>query len=299
MIRMIDCPGLAPDVELWRYVSFSKLAVMLSKRALFFARCDTFNDPFDGALGKLDDKETVLGIMDPWANKIAEAAGLAALGEMTDTQVQTSTTKEMQLNIEDAIFDKFKAAFLIAVKRDGREKALEDFRKHSIGNCREEMGMLFKSEFDRTFVSCWHCADHESEAMWRLYAKDTNEGVAIRTTIEQLLKALPQDRNFTIRRVDYRDDYRHTIHDTKLKRFYTKRRPFAHEKEVRIILEQYSPQKESGVSIPVDIDQLLLGVTVSPFAPAWFPPVVLDLCAKFGVKSPVQPSNLIAQPLFG
>lgn len=40
------------------------------------------------------------------------------------------------------------------------------------------------------FMSCWHASDHESEAMWRLYAS-YHKGVAIQTDIQTLARELP------------------------------------------------------------------------------------------------------------
>ena len=38
------------------------------------------------------------------------------------------------------------------------------------------------------FVSCWNCADHESNALWRIYCGD-GDGVAIQTTFGKLKDA--------------------------------------------------------------------------------------------------------------
>jgi len=40
-----------------------------------------------------------------------------------------------------------------------------------------------------TKISCWHCADYESDAMWKLYAA-SRKGVAVRTTAARLQAAL-------------------------------------------------------------------------------------------------------------
>ena len=38
-------------------------------------------------------------------------------------------------------------------------------------------------------INCWHESDHESAAMWKLYAKDDN-GIAIKTDFDSLAKIL-------------------------------------------------------------------------------------------------------------
>lgn len=34
---------------------------------------------------------------------------------------------------------------------------------------------------ERTYISCWHCNEHESEAMWKLYCKNPAKGVVIKS----------------------------------------------------------------------------------------------------------------------
>ena len=41
-----------PDAVLWRYVNFNKFVSLLDKSALFFARVDKLEDPFEGSFPK-------------------------------------------------------------------------------------------------------------------------------------------------------------------------------------------------------------------------------------------------------
>lgn len=52
-------PYEKPDREsrLWRYMDFTKYVSMLSTSALYFARADVFNDPFEGAKGVITNKQ--------------------------------------------------------------------------------------------------------------------------------------------------------------------------------------------------------------------------------------------------
>ena len=43
---------------LWRYIDFSKFVSMLLKKSLHFSKTSLFNDPFEGAIGILDNKES-------------------------------------------------------------------------------------------------------------------------------------------------------------------------------------------------------------------------------------------------
>src|SRR5437016_483962 len=44
-----DVPDGRP---IWRYIDFTKLADMLSRRSLYFSRADLVGDPYEGALPK-------------------------------------------------------------------------------------------------------------------------------------------------------------------------------------------------------------------------------------------------------
>ena len=46
----------ADDAILWRYMSFTKFASLLTKKALFFARADKLGDPFEGSLSPLNEE---------------------------------------------------------------------------------------------------------------------------------------------------------------------------------------------------------------------------------------------------
>lgn len=55
-----------------------------------------------------------------------------------------------------------------------------------------EQAEFRKSFMQQTFyVSCWHIAEHESDMLWSSYLKD-DDGLAIHTTIGQLLKMQPK-----------------------------------------------------------------------------------------------------------
>jgi len=44
------------DVPIWRYMTIAKLLSLLDNRALFFARLDKLNDPFEGSITKFQKK---------------------------------------------------------------------------------------------------------------------------------------------------------------------------------------------------------------------------------------------------
>jgi hypothetical protein len=87
-------------------------------------------------------------------------------------------------------------------------------------------------------VSCWHQSDHESAALWELYLP-RGLGVAVRSSQEQLRDAVEaSSRSLTMIDVSYKEDYSSLeLNSDALKLLAHKRPEFAHEKEVRFLLE--------------------------------------------------------------
>src|SRR5687767_12683809 len=123
-------PPQDPSAKLWRYQDFPKLAWLLNRGALFFARADCLGDPFEGSYPK------------PYAERL-----------------KSPTSRERSANRERKWY------------------------------C----------------VNCWHLAEYESAAMWKLYSHGTN-GVAIQTTFDRLVDSLREtDRDVYVGQVRYID----------------------------------------------------------------------------------------------
>jgi hypothetical protein len=93
-------------------------------------------------------------------------------------------------------------------------------------------------------ASCWS-AGHESEALWRLYCHDNGTlglGVALRTTLQRLESSVaPHD--LYVSPVTYRLYHEGDVFTDNMDAFMHKRRGFAAEREVRLLLannQQYS-----------------------------------------------------------
>ena len=135
-------------------------------------------------------------------------------------------------------------------------------------------------------VSCWHEMDHESEAMWRLYA-GSGAGIAIKTDFESLMESLtrgwiddPHD-TFVAGRVmyvDYETEDIPLLHGMPL--FY-KRKAFSHENEVRIACFENENESIKGATHHVTIDRLIQEIVVSPFAQDWMVGVVEETTKRF------------------
>lgn len=145
-------------------------------------------------------------------------------------------------------------------------------------------------------ISCWHCNDFESEAMWKLYSGNITNAVAIKTTYHKLYQALGEDPYIDIGKVKY-IDYRKQFADIGYGAFWYKRKSFEHEHEVRALFRNY---KNNGMGIPhqVNLEILIENVYVSPYAPEWFAEVVRDVVRKYELNKPVLYSTMTEKPFY-
>ena len=156
------------------------------------------------------------------------------------------------------------------------------------------------TERKRFYVSCWHANDDQSDAMWKLYAKET-EGVAIRTTFRNLqdsLKEAPQELSvYQVMYVDYKQEPVHA--GSMLRACLTKRMPFEHEKEVRVVWRNSEPSKSrsgAGFYVNCKLPTLIEQVYIAPTENKWFVPIVKDILKKYGLTANVVPSDLSVKP---
>jgi hypothetical protein len=148
------------------------------------------------------------------------------------------------------------------------------------------------------FVNCWHMSTHESEAMWRLYAK-TDESIAIQTTYTRLVDAFDEAVLVgAVRYVDYEEAVFPMSHDALWPAVH-KRKSFEHEREIRAIkLAMDEGSEPLGHSVSVDLPNLVERVHVSPNSPHWYFPLVEKLTRRFDYEFPITKSRLSEQPVY-
>ena len=156
-------------------------------------------------------------------------------------------------------------------------------------------------------VNCWHRSEHESAAMWRLYAGGP-EGVAVRTTAADLRGCFlesPPTWMLPVRYIDFDEDTVDEIND--FSRYLVKRKSFEFESEVRVIRFDVpmkdgeidlSPEsfRRPGVRDRVDLDLLIGEVIVAPGAGSWFFELVTDVTTRHVPGAAVSRSSLDRQP---
>ena len=160
-----------------------------------------------------------------------------------------------------------------------------------------------------TLINCWHENAHESEAMWSLYARET-DGIAIKTDFDSLKNSFTCNEDIYIGSVNYVDYDKHFIPEDNLFHPYLhKRKSFEHEKEIRAIVGEIPP-KGHGVDFSRDICDigkyyeidppiLIQEVVVAPFAPDWFLELVKSVTVRYNFEFPVEKSALADNPTWG
>lgn len=149
-----------------------------------------------------------------------------------------------------------------------------------------------------TCVSCWHLQAQESAAMWSIYGRD-HQGIALVSSVAALIASLAAYEKpvyiGTVKYLDYTRDLVPTHNG--LIPFVTKRISFQHEHELRALITLPDEQAtNTGISVPVKVDDLMLQVLVSPTAPEWLVRLVQALVKRYGLSAPVQQSGLMSLP---
>jgi hypothetical protein len=146
----------------------------------------------------------------------------------------------------------------------------------------------------RVYVSCWYAGD-ESAALWQRSPRDT-DFVAIQTTLADIRRTIR--RSLPAAAVKYIDYKRHTIPaGSILNPFFCKRQVFMHENEFRVVL--YSPEFETppaGQYVAVSPRTLLRKVMLAPYTKPWVREAVEEVLRTYGIRCPVVPSTVDAEP---
>ena len=141
-----------------------------------------------------------------------------------------------------------------------------------------------------SFVNCWYSRMSDSAAMWALYASQT-DGVAIRSTVGRLKTSLSSyEKPLYIGEVNYIDYDTHVGSlDDGLGQMLFKRTSFDHEHEVRVLIHDldHGPVGKTGIvpglSVPVNISELISEVVVAPQAVPWFHDLVAKMMKRYGI----------------
>lgn len=215
------------------------------------------------------------------------------------------STKTLFLSRADRLDDPFEGSYSKA-NIQLRSKVYKDIPKNGFDKMNEQMSNFARWIRQWTFINCWHMSDDESAAMWRLYTK-SNEAVAIQTTYENLVKALPEFVYVgLVEYIDYKKDW--VPEGNSFYPFMHKRKSFAHENEIRTIHQRYPTSKKGilvgvqndkdGESVDVNLTLLIDKVYVAPTASTWYRNLVEEVLKKYVIDKKVELSNLDEKPVY-
>jgi hypothetical protein len=156
-------------------------------------------------------------------------------------------------------------------------------------------------------INSWYMKEYESAAMWQLYAQ-SNEAVAIRSTVKRLRESLPTFSQLFIGRVQYIDYRKEGIPEKYITdRFFCKQKSFEYEEEVRAILLNLNSDwlssiqavdNENGIYVKVQIDTLIDEIFVAPKSPNWFKELVENVPRLYGDQKDVKRTSLDDKVLY-
>jgi hypothetical protein len=174
-------------------------------------------------------------------------------------------------------------------------------------------------------VNCWYMGEHESDALWRIYAPN-GEGVAIRAKQQNLVATLKSSKchyyladagltpvrlpYFLLGPVGYMDmNQVELMNSHPFERYFLKRAAFSHEHEYRAVaplpellldecVQEDRKPPSAGVYVEVDISTLIEEVLIAPNSAVWFRDAIHAVCEKFQLSVPIKVSSLDENPLF-
>lgn len=177
-----------------------------------------------------------------------------------------------------------------------------------------EMDPLERAFFDLkelTKINCWHRADYESDAMWKLYA-DTSKGVAICSTPKLMQTSFREFRlapKYGVEKlifgdVRYEDLLQVRLKTEMLERFFYKHQAFSWEREFRLAIS-LRMASEFGVSIPqhgievsAQLDTLIDKIVLGPKLSESDKEKIIECATKAGLKGQIVFSSLLGKPKY-
>lgn len=173
----------------------------------------------------------------------------------------------------------------------------------------EQQSQFARALTKYTYVNCWNVGEHESAALWSMYARP-DAGLAIRSTFKRLTDSLRPYKDHQVHvglvnYIDYRTDY--LPEGNTLYPFLHKRRSFDFEREVRAVIQDLTPWPDRGddpgegapsIKVLVSPMDLIERVHVAPTAPAWFRELVESVTRRYEYGLEVRQSDLAGDPVY-
>jgi len=107
-------------------------------------------------------------------------------------------------------------------------------------------------------------------------ALKSDEGIAIQSTYKSLKDCIQDNENIYIGKIRYIDYATEGIYAGNLyEPLLHKRKSFEHENEIRAVVikdihSEESEQIKGGISVSVDLKEMIRSIYVAPTSPSWF-----------------------------
>lgn len=162
-----------------------------------------------------------------------------------------------------------------------------------------------------TKINCWHRADYESDAMWKLYAGES-KGVGICSTprrVRDALRPFRLDPTYEAEEVwagtvRYEDLMIVRMNVDMLRRFFHKHRAFAWEREFRLAISLRSAEEfgvtvpEHGIEVAVDVDALVERIVLGPALSEPDREMISQHAKNAGLEARLVESSLLGRPRY-
>lgn len=170
------------------------------------------------------------------------------------------------------------------------------------------------------FASCWHINNYENYGMWKSYI-NTNEGIAIKTTIGNLMKSLRNSKNSLVYgNVEYVD-----FEELDIKKYFEhkkkngvqimpipsffKRKSFSFENEFRAVIyfefgianadlinqdyiDNLIKSQKRFYHEYIDLNELCNEIYIHPDSPEWFDNLVRKVVDRYNIDSIILKSEI-------
>ena len=205
----------------------------------------------------------------------------------------------------DSFDDPFEGSFP-RTNVETRPRWFGDMPEERAAKINENMSRFAEWQRRWIMINCWHMNEHESAAMWKLYAQ-TNEAVCIQSTYQRLRKCLSEDIYIgEVQYIDYRSEM--LPENNLLYPYVYKRKSFEHERELRAVIIKWPTTNEGfdfsaeplagGIMKRVDLNQLIEALYVAPSSPRWFNELIRKLVERYKLDKPVIQSSLDDRPFY-
>ena len=149
----------------------------------------------------------------------------------------------------------------------------------------------------RTNISCWTLGAEDNIALWKIYGGSA-QSLSVSTTIERVISSAfewCEEGDIIIKKVCYINhagQVPNGVYSLGENTFGFKNEAYFFEREARIVVTRPYGSQAKSLRLPVDVNNILTKITVSPFAGDWFFNLVTDITKKYKVTVPVKKSAL-------